>query len=421
MVLLHLMQQSNYNFSVAHCNFKLRGTDADDDARFVATYCEAHHIECFSTAFNTIDFAAEHQLSIQEAARKLRYDFFNELCRQHHFQYIITAHHADDQVETILINLIRGGGIAAQRGMLPKNDNRVKPLLFASKNMIETYADKQQIQWRNDATNDKDDYSRNLIRHNVIPILKKLNPSLSTTLRHHAEHIYETEKIVLEATERFKKEHLISKGNNVTISIAALINSASPSGILFYLLKPFGFNPTHIENITQSLHHTEQSAFYSGHYRLIKDRTQLTIEPLADKEQVNFNIPSIGQHHFLSSCLKIDLLSNDKQLLAEIYHNTIANIAYFDAETIRFPLLIRTWHNGDYFQPLGMKGNKLVSDFFTDEKYTSLQKQQQLLLLCQENIIWMIGKRISEQFKVTEHSKHVLRFEISSTEGSEYI
>jgi len=415
MVLLQLLQQSGYKIAVAHCNFKLRGQESDDDAQFVHSFCLENKIVIHATEFETEKLSEQYQKSIQVTARELRYNFFQELCSRFHYDFIATAHQADDVAETILINLSRGGGMAAWHGIEVKRENIVRPILFAQKHEIEKYAKENKIQWRTDSSNQKEDYTRNFIRHQIIPILKKINPSVVQTLFHHAEIMTEAEKIILEQIEKFRAVSVVSNGNKSIVPISDLLKATAPHTVLFYLLQPFGFNATHVVDIFNTLNHSESKTFHSDKFQLIKERDQLIIVPLEEKKtSIYFEIPTTGTYAIADSQISVELLENTADCYNSIVKNNNNAICYFETEKLEFPIVVRTWQYGDYFYPLGMHGKKLVSDFFTDEKMSQSEKQMQLLFLSNSEVMWLEGRRISEKFKVEKNSKSVLKISVKA-------
>ena len=416
MVLLQLLLQSGYKIAVAHCNFKLRGEESDGDAQFVHSFCLENKIVIHSTEFETEKLAKQNQQSIQGTARELRYNFFQELCSSFHYDFIATAHHADDVAETVLINLSRGGGLAAWRGIEVKRENIVRPLLFAQKHEIEEYAKQNKIQWRTDSSNQKEDYTRNLIRHQIIPVLKKINPSVVQTLFHHAEIVADAEQIIHEHIEKFRAASVVTDENKTIVPISDLLNTSAAQTLLFYILQPYGFNATHTVDIFKSLNHSESKTFYSDSFQLVKEREQLVIIPFEKKRisKIYFEIPTTGTFSIADSQISVEVLENTEDLYHIILKNNNQVIGYFDADKIEFPIIVRTWQHGDYFFPLGMHGKKLVSDFFTDEKMSQSEKQKQLLFLSSNEVIWLEGRRISEKFKVEKNSKSVLKISVKA-------
>ena len=416
MVLLQLLLQSGYKIAVAHCNYMLRGEESEGDAQFVHSFCQENKIVIHVAKFETERLSEQNKQSIQVTARELRYNFFQELCSRLHYDFIATAHHANDVAETILINLSRGGGMASWHGIEVKRGNIVRPLLFAQKHEIETYAKENNIQWRMDSSNLKEDYTRNLIRQQIIPVLKKINPSVVETLFHHAEIVSEAEKIILEQIERFRTVSVVTNEKKTIISISDLLKTTAPHTVLYYILQPFGFNSTNVFDIFKSLSHAESKTFYSDRFQLIKERNQLILTPFEEKKTDNFcvEIPTTGTYTIANAQIKIELFENTEDLYNGILKNNNKTTGYFDAEKALFPIVIRSWQHGDYFYPLGMHGKKLVSDFFTDEKISQSEKQKQLLFFSNNELMWLEGRRISEKFKVEKNSSGVLKISVEA-------
>ncbi len=416
MVLLQLLLQSGYKIAVAHCNFMLRGQESDGDAQFVHSFCQKNKIVIHTAKFETEKLSEQNKKSIQVTARELRYNFFQELCSRFHYDFIATAHHADDVAETILINLSRGGGMASWHGIEVKRENIVRPLLFAQKHEIEAYAKENKIQWRTDSSNQKEDYTRNLIRHQIIPVLKKINPSVVETLFHHAEIVTEAEKIILEQIEKFRVASVVTNEKEAIIFISDLLKATAPHTVLYYILQPFGFNSTNISDIFKTLSHSESKTFYSDKFQLIKERNQLILTPSEEKKTDNlcFEIPTTGTYTVANSQINIELFENTEGRYNDILKSNNKSTGYFDAEKAQFPIVIRAWQHGDYFYPLGMHGKKLVSDFFTDEKMSQSEKQKQLLFLSNYEVMWLEGRRISENFKVEKNSSVILKISVEA-------
>ncbi len=407
MVLCHLLLKAKYTFAVAHCNFKLRGAEADADEALVKNFCVQEQLPFFTRHFNTTAYATAHKLSIQMAARELRYNWFTELMLEQGFDKLLTAHHLNDNIETFFINLIRGAGINGLKGILPATHRIVRPLLFTTRSNIETYASEQQVLYRNDSSNACDKYLRNKLRLNIIPKLKELNPAFEETLGDELRRMREVQTLVASVLEEEKKHCLIKEGNWTKISIEKLLQSKTPSLLLFGCLYEFGFNPPVIRNVESSLKGEPGRVFYSTNWQLTKDRNFLVLSPRKPYKQ------GVEPIFIEETCKEIReplhlLLSRttDKTL------NPGKNKVCFDADLLQFPLHLARWQQGDKFMPLGMKGFKKLSDFFTNEKMSLPEKQEQWLLKNSNNdIVWVIGRRIDERYKITGRTKQVLQVE----------
>lgn len=412
MVMSDLFLKSDYKFAVAHCNFKLRNQDSDYDELLVKQWCEENQIDFYSTSFDTKKYTEENQLSIQMAARDLRYAFFNELCEKHQLKYIVTAHHADDFAETVIIKLIRQYGSAALHGILPKDGNRVHPLLFATKNEILQYAQQHQLKWREDASNDSNAYQRNKIRRHLLPILQEINPSFSTNLVEQFDFIYGEDKIIRHYLESVSKQIVSQKENEIVIAIAALRNTPAPLTVLYHLIEPYGFSRSQTISLFNTLDSTESKKFYSEKYCINKNRNELIILPHTNFNSVFFEIPDCGVYEYKGKAITVNYEETRLEELA-LSKNLNPNQAWFDAGEVTFPIIIRNKKDGDRFQPFGMTNHKKLSDFFIDLKYTAAEKENQWLMESNKEIFWVVGKRISDRARVKEESKRTLKISVT--------
>lgn len=414
MVMADLMLKSGFHFSVAHCNFKLRDTQSDLDESLVKKWCEENKIDFYSTSFQTKTYALENQISIQMAARDLRYHFFNELCNKHQLRYIATAHHADDFAETVFIKILRQSGSAALQGILPKDGNRIRPLLFATKNEIIEYAKQNHLRWREDESNLSDTYQRNKIRLHVLPLLNEINPSLSENLVEQADFIYGEGKIIRHYIADVSKQIVSRKDDDLILSIKALKNVLSPLTVLHYLIEPFGFRMSQTVLLFDMLDITETKKFYSTNYILTKNRNEIVISLKTTNEPVYFEIAGCGTYEYDGKIISVSYEEKSfEELLTEFVNNNPYQ-AWFDADVVTFPIIIRSKKEGDRFQPLGMKNNKKLSDFFIDLKYTADEKEKQWLMESNKEIFWIVGKRISENARTDEKSKSVLKITVGN-------
>lgn len=407
-VMCHLFHDAGIKFGIAHCNFSLRGKESDGDETFVEALAEKYNVPFLNITFDTKAFSKKHKLSTQLAARELRYNWFEEIRKQYNYHYIATAHHLDDSIETFFINLVRGTGIAGLHGILPKQGTIIRPLLFASKNDILNYAKKHKIKYREDSSNASDKYTRNKIRHKVIPILKELNPNLEQSFSETFSHLKEVEEIYAGEIES-KRSKLVKKQKEVFyISIAELKKFLPLSTYLFEFLKPFNFNSSVVNDIANSLNAESGKQFFSDTHRLIKDREYLIVQSLKFEVQSSksdtFKVKK-NQKEFFTPELK--LCFQKKNQLSTLNFSTLNSIAQMDFDRLKFPLEIRKWQKGDEFYPLGMKGKKKLSDFFIDKKLSIPQKENTWLLISDNKIAWVIGLRIDDRFKITDTTKTI--------------
>jgi tRNA(Ile)-lysidine synthase len=394
-----------YQLLVAHCNFQLRAEESDEDEDFVKQLAQKYQAAIFVKRFDTQDFAQKNKLSIQVAARQLRYAWFDELLFSQQIPLLVTAHHQNDNIETVLYNLTKGTGIAGLHGILPKNGNIVRPLLCVSKEEILQYATDNQLTWREDSSNESDKYSRNLIRHHVVPILKQINPHLESTFQENMEKIHAVENIFKNIVNEFKNRVLKEVDNSYYLDIEAIKKESEKQIKLYEVLKEFGFNYSQIKQIVEVLDGEAGKLFASNTHTLVKDRKHLVLAPIQVKNQlVQFEKKSQSiTYQSFTLQLKIFPKSDGFQFCTD------ADVAHLDFDKLSENLVIRNVEQGDEFCPLGMKGKKKkLSNFLNDLKIPFNLKNQTLLLLSNDKIVWVIRHRIDERFKVTAKTKTIL-------------
>lgn len=411
MVLLDILTLLGYNCIAAHCNFHLRNDESDRDEKFVKNWCKTIDTQYTSINFDTKQYAADRKISIEMAARELRYCWFETIRNEYQADYIAVAHHKDDSVETLLLNLIRGTGIKGLTGISPKNGHIVRPLLCLSRNEIESYISERDIPYVTDSTNHEDIYLRNSLRLNVIPLLETLNPSVRETIFRTSRNLTEAEKIYSESIQKS-----ISKVfNDNKIYIDELKRTASQRSVLFELLTPYSFTPSTIEDIYESIDSISGKIFYSDvnsdlgkkGYRLIKDRNIFLLDALTEcnNKDKTFLIEEGASEILEPIRLIIRILNSSDEIK---YHR---NILYLDEEKIKYPLELRRWRAGDWFIPFGMKGRKKLSDYFTDHKFTLKDKDEAWILTSGEDIVWLVGERNDDRFKITDRTKKIVAIE----------
>ncbi|GAA4303555.1 tRNA lysidine(34) synthetase TilS [Aestuariibaculum suncheonense] len=407
-VLTHLCYKYDLNIALAHCNFNLRGKDSDADEDFVLQLAEDLDLEVFIESFDTEGYAEEHKRSIQMAARELRYNWFTELSEQLKFDYVLTAHHTDDNLETFLINFTRGTGLEGLTGIPEVNDIFVRPLLPFSNEQIADYAKVNQIRWRDDSSNKSTKYLRNKLRHDVIPILKEINPSLLQSFQNTLSNLNDTSCIVDGAIESFRKETIDSVTNqDIKYKVEAFKKLKAPKAYLYEVFKEYGF--TQWDDILNLL--TAQPGKYvaSLTHRLIKDRDVLILTSINNDEAVEESITVLDTN----STLKIPCGFLEFSEVDMVSHEHDEHCIYIDKGLLHSPLTIRQKKQGDAFSPLGMKGKKKkLSKFFKDEKFSLVDKENTWLFCSDDNIVWVIGKRADDRFKVTDKTKHILKIEL---------
>lgn len=402
MVLLHLCQQSGFDVRAAHCNFQLRGEESDADEEFVKSECEKLGVLTFVTHFDTQKFADDFKLSVQVAARTLRYDWFKTLLINNDYDYILTAHHLDDSLETFLINFTRASGLDGLTGIPKQNGYIIRPLLAFSRNEIEDFAKENGIKWREDSSNASDKYLRNKLRHDVIPILKELNPSLLRSFESTISNLQQAQTMVDDASRIVYRKVVSDTNFQKKINLPELMQLPNYQAYLYQWLEPFGF--TDWSAIHELVNAQSGKQIHSQKHTLLKDRNELIVfekkkdEPqrfLIDKDQKDVKFP-----------LKLTFCNVDG--ISVQTTNTI----FVDENKLQFPLEIRKWEEGDLFYPFGMNGKKKLSKFFKDEKFSLVDKSNAWLLCSDNEIVWIVGKRQDERFKVTTQTTKILQIQL---------
>ena len=403
MVLLHLLQQLPYTIAIAHCNFQLRGIESFEDQSFVQNYALQHQIPFYYTQFDTQAFANDYKLSTQVAARELRYDWFYEQLELHQFDFVLTAHHADDNLETFLINLSRGTGLDGLSGIPAQNDAVLRPLLPFSRAAIEEYAKANNLQWREDSSNASDKYLRNQIRHHLVPILKELNPDFLKAFGMTQEYLQQAQELVADAASMVYQQVAREEGNTVYFDLKQLLRLPNYASYLYQWLKEYGFSAwDDIYNLVDS---QSGKQVFSSEYRLLKDRDFFILSPIQESEKeiyfIEKNQDKVKIPLKLQFCKVADINKADSSAI------------FVDESKLSYPLVLRKWQEGDFFYPLGMKGkSKKVSKFFKDEKMALLDKENTWLLCSNDAIVWVIGMRADERFKVENITNTILKIEL---------
>lgn len=399
-VLCELFNKADFPFAIAHCNFQLRGKEANNDEAFVKKIASKYKVNFFSKRFKTEAFAKINKLSIQEAARVLRYEWFEEIRNQNSFDFIATAHHRGDELETFFINLIRGTGIAGLHGISVKRGVVIRPLLFAGRNEIDEFVKSNKLKFREDSSNTSDKYLRNKIRHKVIPLFEEINPSFRNTLSQEIKSLSEVERVYNHFVGLTIKQIL----KNNTISISALKKSQFAEVVLYEILKKYQFNSDVSEEIFYSLNSESGKQFFSPNFRLVKDRESLIITERNSTKKKGLFVVSENESQLVSP-LEIEL-----QKVKNFNNFKIPNdnkIACLDFEKLNFPLEIRKWREGDFFYPLGMRKKKKLSNYFIDIKLSIPEKENTWLLCSGGDIVYVFGKRIDERYKVEKQTKFI--------------
>ena len=403
-VLAYLCKEINLNIALAHCNFNLRSKESDADEEFVLELARNWNLEVFIENFNTKQFAIDKKMSTQVAARTLRYFWFDEMASQLGYQYILTAHHADDNFETFLINLSRGTGLDGLLGIPEVNENIVRLMLPFKREDIEKFAKQKKLKWREDSSNSSTKYLRNKLRHDVIPILKGINPKLLQNFEKTQQYLNDIKDIVDDRVDEVAKKVVSKTSNNgIAFKINELQLLSNTRAYLYELLNGYGFSQW--EDIMDLLTAQPGKQVFSNTHRLLKDREYLILSEI--KEQPNETIK-------ITESQSLVLAPFGQLLLEEIegIEMTAKHVAYVDKSLLKFPLTLRQWQEGDYFYPSGMTGKKKLSKYFKDEKLSLLDKEH-VWLLCSENeVVWVLNHRVDDRFMVTDKTKSILKIVI---------
>ena len=421
MVLADLLLKAKVEFVAAHCNFHLRGEESDGDEKFFRDYAERNGIQCYVKHFGTEEYAAEQGVSIEMAARDLRYAWFEELRQHLGYDKVAVAHHADDQAETFFINLLRGAGLNGLKGMKPQNGVVIRPLLWASREQIRKYAAENHIVWREDHTNAESVYLRNKIRNQLLPTFDELQPEARQGLYKSLEHL-SAENELYRALLKEKLAQIVELDGDVQrLPFSKLVKAKVPEPaipeatrrvegptssfqLLFEWLRQFGFNTDQCHFIYDAIGTGVGNQYCSATHRLVIGRDELQLSEIKEKKDDEIQI-GIGEEEILSP---FHLCFSKLERTADFIIDKSSEVAQLDADKIQFPLILRHWRHGDRFHPLGMKGSKLLSDFFVDQKFTEYQKQNVWLLVSAGgDILWVVGYRLDDRFKITDDTKTV--------------
>ncbi len=409
MVMLELFIRSGFKTGVAHCNFGLRGNESDEDQQFVKENAELHHLPFYTINFDTKHYAGENKLSIQMAARELRFNWFRKVKAEEDYQYIALAHHMDDMVETFFINLSRGTGIRGLTGIRPRNSDIVRPLLFATRDEIITFSSENGIRFREDSSNNELKYTRNIIRHKILPEFQKLNPGFNRTMIENIERTGEAARLYQEEIKSLKKQLIKQKNNTFFIEIPQLQSMQISAELLFDILEDFHFNYEVVREILSASSSQSGKQFFSDTHRLVKDRTRLYISVSENRNYSEYYI----RENELPPSLPFPLSMKEMDYSNDFDIHRGKNVATVDKNKLRYPLTVRRWKSGDYFYPFGMQQKKKLSDFFIDNKFSILEKENTWLLCSGNDIIWVMGHRPDNRFRVTEQTKKAVIFEMN--------
>lgn len=411
-VMAHLFYKLGLPAGIAHCNFGLRGKDSEQDESFVKAVASDYKYPFFTEKFDTKLFSENHSVSTQMAARELRYSWFETIRIANGFHWTATAHHANDSLETVLLNLVRGTALSGMHGILVMNHHVIRPMLFATKEEILFYAEDNNLTWREDSSNDSDNYKRNVIRHHVIPVLKQLNPSLELTFTASSERLRASNVLLNEFLEDWQTENVKVDQKGVRIDLKTLVSASEPTFRLWSILKSYGFAYKQAEMVFKSLAGISGKLFMSETHTLLRNRDELIVRTRGIRElEHGTEIFDLETDVFYGkSGLYFEILERNEEF--EIKKDR--NFAYIDADLLKFPLTLRKWVSGDIFFPFGMKGKrKKISDLLIDLKVDIFEKEEVFVLVNgNEDIIWVIGIRSDERFRVVESTRHVVEIAV---------
>jgi len=425
-VLCELCKHAGYNFIIAHCNFQLRGEESERDENFVREIGKKYEVEVLVKKFETEKYATENKLSIQVAARELRYSWFNELLADLKVSSkssgskippwgvggLLTAHHANDNIETLLMNFFKGTGINGLHGILPKQGNIIRPLLFAKKEELTAFAISNNLNFVEDSSNALDKYTRNYFRNQLIPGLQKVFPQVEDNLLNNMERFREIELLYNQSVQLEKKKLLEKKGNEIHIPVLKLLKIPALNTVVYEIIKDFGFTAHQTNEVADLLKSETGKYISSATHRIIKNRNWLIIALNKTIEAGHIFIEENDKHiEFQQGKISIEMLP-----AANCQLPTANWVALLNAAEIKFPLLLRKWKTGDYFYPLGMTKKKKLNRFFIDQKLSPTQKEKTWVIEMDKKIIWVIGLRIDDRFKITDSTKNILQLSLTITQ-----
>ena len=423
-VLCELCHKAGYHFAIAHCNFKLRGEESDGDEQFVTALAKKYDSAFFVKQFDTEKYATENKTSIQVAARELRYHWFTELLNtintsSHGVQKtpfsglgtVLTAHHADDNIETILMNFFKGSGVNGLKGILPKHNNLIRPLLFATKEELLQYAHENNLAYREDSSNNSDKYTRNYFRNQLIPGLQKVFPKVKENLLDNANRFRQINIIYNHAMEQIKKKLITVQAKEIQLPVLKLLKTAALPTVLYEIIKEYGFTAHQTSEVQKLLGSDSGKYVNSLTHRILRNRKWLVISALNEAGAGTYLIEE-GDGEIVFPQGKLSIAKNN--LPAAISKENLT--AQLDARDIQFPLLLRKWKTGDYFYPLGMPKKKKLSRFFIDQKMSLIEKENAWVIESNKKIIWVVGKRIDNRFKIIPSTSAMLSFSLRPSE-----
>jgi tRNA(Ile)-lysidine synthase len=413
MVMADLFVEAGFTPGIAHCNFTLRGNDADLDEELVRHFASDHGLRFHSVRFDTKGYASANRLSIQMAARELRYNWFGDLRHEYNYRVTAIAHNKNDNVETILINLVRGTGITGLTGIKPSGNGIIRPLLFATREDIEAYSKEKGVPFREDSSNAETKYTRNKLRHLVIPVLKEINPSVEESIASTASRLEGTLEIFVNYIESIRKSSSRTRGDEVIFDIRSLQSLPLTDSLAFELFRQYGINATTAGNLVKVINGRTGGQVITHSSRLVRNRGELIVTPLelgGPGEYLVENAEGFSGLPFIASAALSDNYQ-DLDLKGD------KSVAFLDFEKLTFPVTVRKWRKGDAFFPFGMKHPRKLSDYFIDRKFSLPQKEKMMLMESGGKIVWIIGERIDDRFRVTPATSVVLRLESKEWPG----
>jgi tRNA(Ile)-lysidine synthase len=426
-VLCELCYRAGLSFEIAHCNFQLRGEESERDENFVRSLAEKYRVEVFVKRFDTNAYAENNKVSIQVAARELRYAWFDKLLKdtsspkpetsnpkphtsnlKPETSYLLTAHHANDNIETVMMNFFKGTGITGLRGILPKQGNIIRPLLFAKKEEILSFIEQNHLSYVEDSSNSSDKYTRNYFRHQLIPSVQKVFPQVEDNLINNIERFRETDLLFQQSIQLIRKKLLEQKGKEVHIPVFKLLKLVPLKTIVYEIIKDFGFTAHQTDEVINLLKSESGKYISSSTHKIIKNRNWLIIAPVNTLEAGHILIEeNTREVEFENGKLKLKRYANSDAELS-----VAKDIATIDLDNVAFPLLLRKWRQGDYFYPLGMQKKKKLSRFFIDQKLSITDKEKIWVIESNKKIIWIVGKRIDDRAKIRQSTKNILEIRI---------
>jgi len=410
-VLCSLLHRSGFKFSIAHCNFQLRGEESDADAAFTENLASSFGAAFHYKKFDTLVFSNDKSIGIQEAARELRYAWFNELLEEYGYKFFLTAHHRDDNIETVLMNFFKGTGLRGLKSILPKSGKLCRPLLFTGKDSLISFASSNGISYREDSSNSSDKYTRNYFRHHLLPVISGIIPGFDNIMADNINRFRSQHLFYKDAVNKELKKLVVHEKGHSKLPVLKLLKTPGHDTLLFELLTPLGFTAGQVAEVVKLLHSGSGKYVSSSTHRVLRNRAWILISELTEVE----NVPIIihegdDEIEYPGGLLQIIELKKVADL------NTDSNIAMIDRKLVKYPLLLRKWKTGDYFYPLGMKGKKKLSRFFIDQKLSVLDKEHTWVLESEKRIVWVIGKRIDDRFKLKTGSENVLKISLIPAE-----